>query len=253
MLNKITAFLSFIGYAGNMVGEALLLGFFGRRYDQPLRLHQVSEEIIEAGVKALPIVCLMAASLGVMLTIQGIDSLRIFGAESRVIYGIALSIPQEFAPLITGIIVAGRSGSALTSRVGSMQLNGEIDALTVMGIAPARFIVGPCLIGLLIAMPILVCFANLVGLAAAGFYVDMILGIGPQAYWPEIIDIVSVEDFTFGIIKSLVFATLIALIGIAVGMRVSGGAEVLGRATTTSVVACISSILLADAFFSIVR
>ncbi len=236
-----------------MVGEALWLGLFGRRYNQPIRIHQISEEIIETGIKALPIVCLMAASLGVMLTIQGINSLRVFGAESRVIYAIALSIPQEFAPLITGIIVAGRSGSALTSRVGSMQLNGEIDALSVMGIAPARFIVAPCLLGLLIGMPILVCFANLASLATAGFYIDLVLGIGPQAYWPEIIDIVSLNDFTFGIAKSFVFAFLIALIGISVGMRVSGGAEVLGRATTTSVVACISSILLADAFFSIVR
>lgn len=246
-------FFAHLGYAARLTGEAVWLSLFGRRIGQPVRAHQISAELIAAGLSALPVVCLMSATIGVMLTIQGIDTLRIFGAESRVIYGIGISMPQEFAPLITGIIVAGRSGSALTSRVGSMQLNGEVDALTVMGIAPARFIVAPPLIALFISLPVLVACANLVGLAAAGVYIDLLLGIGPEAYWPEIIETVSVDDYLFGLTKACVFAVLIALISISTGMRVAGGAEVLGRATTSSVVACICSILVADAVFAIAR
>ena len=149
---------------------------------QPVRLRHVVQEIVAAGVQSLPVVILMAATIGIMLSIQGIHSLRIFGAETQVTYGLALSIPREFAPLITGIIVAGRSGSQLASRVGSMRLNGEIDALTVMGISPVRFIVAPALLGLLISLPILVGVATAAALGAAQLYVEATIGIGAQAF-----------------------------------------------------------------------
>ena len=109
-------------------------------------MRHVFADIRSGGIDALTVVILMAATIGVMLSIQGIHSLRIFGAESQVTFGLALSVPREFAPLITGIIVARRPGSQLTSRVGSMRLNGELDALEVMGISPIRFVVAPALI-----------------------------------------------------------------------------------------------------------
>ena len=186
-----------------------------------------------------------------MLSIQGIHSLRIFGAETQVTYGLALSIPREFAPLITGIIVAGRSGSQLASRVGSMRLNGEIDALTVMGISPVRFIVAPALLGLLISLPILVGVATAAALGAAQLYVEATIGIGAQAFWADVLSVVTMTDLAHCFGKAVLFAFLISLIGIVMGLGVAGGATALGRATTSSVVTCIGAIIAADTFVAL--
>ena len=244
--------ISFIGFAVKILVSALSILVYGRSKSQPMRMRHLISEIIIAGVQALPVVILMAATIGVMLSIQGIYSLRIFGAETQVTFGLALSIPREFAPLITGILVAGRSGSQLTSRVGSMRLNGEVDALTVMGISPMRFVVAPSLFGLMISLPVLVAVANLAAFGAAGLYIDATLGIGPQAYWADILAVVTLEDLYHSFGKAVVFALLIGSIGISIGMGVSGGADVLGRATTSSVVTCIAAIIGADAIFALV-
>ena len=240
-----------VGYASLLIADSIFLLFRGRSVSQPVRLHLIADEIINAGVKAMPVVALMAATIGVMLSIQGIHTLSIFGAETQVTFGLAISIPREFAPLITGILVAGRSGSQLTSRVGSMQLNGEIDALTVMGIAPARYVVAPALIGLIFSLPVLVVIGNLAAFMAAGMYIDAVLGIGPDAYWADVLDVVTLDDFLHGIGKSFIFAILVAMISISLGMRVSGGAEVLGKSTTASVVTCIAAIIAADTVFAL--
>ena len=240
-----------VGYASLLIWSSLHLLFFGRKVNQPVRFHLIVEEIINAGVKAVPVVALMSATIGVMLSIQGIHTLSIFGAETQVTFGLAISIPREFAPLITGILVAGRSGSQLTSRVGSMQLNGEIDALTVMGISPARYVVAPSLIGLLVSLPVLVVIGNIAAFSAAGLYIHATLGIGPDAYWADVLDVVTVSDFMHGIIKSVIFAILLSMISISLGMRVAGGAEVLGKSTTSSVVSCIAAIIAADTIFAL--
>ena len=224
----------------------------GRRHAQPVRLRHVAAEIHTAGIQAIPVVLLMASTIGIMLSIQGIYSLRVFGAETQVTFGLALSIPREFAPLITGILVAGRSGSQLTSRVGSMRLNGEIDALSVMGISPLRYVVAPSLLGLIISLPILVAIANIAAFGAAGLYINAVLGIGPTAYWTDVLSIVTLVDLMHSFGKAVVFSILISLTGISIGMGVSGGAEVLGRATTSSVVTCISAIIAADTVFALV-
>ena len=245
-------FIAFIGYATRLLAMSFTLLFRGRAMGQPVRMRHVVSEIITAGIQALPVVILMASTIGVMLSIQGIHSLRIFGAETQVTFGLALSIPREFAPLITGIIVAGRSGSQLTSRVGSMRLNGEIDALTVMGISPIRFVVAPALIGLFISLPLLVAVANVAAFGAAQLYIEATLGIASDAYWADILAVVTLGDLIHCFGKSFIFAVLISLTGIVMGMGVSGGAEVLGKATTSSVVSCIGAIIAADTIFALV-
>lgn len=245
-------FIAFVGYASRLLMMSFILVVRGRSMGQPVRMRHVVSEIITAGIQALPVVILMASTIGVMLSIQGIHSLRIFGAETQVTFGLALSIPREFAPLITGIIVAGRSGSQLTSRVGSMRLNGEIDALTVMGISPIRFVVAPALIGLFISLPLLVAVANVAAFGAAQLYIEATLGIASQAYWADILAVVTLGDLIHCFGKSIIFAVLISLTGIVMGMGVSGGAEVLGKATTSSVVSCIGAIIAADTIFALV-
>lgn len=249
---KLNRGIAGVGFATKTLMGAVSIVIFGRSRAQPMRLRHLISEINIAGVQALPVVILMSAMIGVMLAIQGIYSLRVFGAETQVTYGLALSIPREFAPLITGILVAGRSGSQLTSRVGSMRLNGEIDALMVMGISPTRFVVAPSLLGLVISLPILVAIANLAAFGAAGLYIDATLGIGPQAYWADILSVLTLTDLYHSFSKSLIFALLIGAVGISIGLGVSGGADVLGKATTSSVVTCIAAIIAADAIFALV-
>ena len=204
---------------------------------------------METGIFAVPIVSILAATIGVMLALQGIHTLKIFGAESRVTIGIALSVTREFAPLITGILVAGRSGSALAARLGTMNISQEIDALRVMGINPVRFLVVPALVAMMIIVPALTFWSILVGLFAAGVYVSVDLGISLSAYTDEVIQVLKVGDVVHGVGKSFIFAALITLVGVVNGAGVEGGAEGVGRATTRSVVQAITAIIVTDMLF----
>ncbi len=156
------------GYAAALLFESLYWLLLGRRWRQPVRLGSVVAEMMQIGILALPIVTVLSMTIGIMLAIQGIHTLRLFGAESRVTLGIALSITREFAPLITGILVAGRSGSALAARLGTMNINQEIDALRVMGINPVRFLVAPPLIAMMVMVPLLTFWSDFIGLLGRG-------------------------------------------------------------------------------------
>jgi phospholipid/cholesterol/gamma-HCH transport system permease protein len=234
------------GYAASLLGECLYWIVFGRRRGQPVRVAPVFAEMMEIGVRAIPIVSVLAATIGAMLAIQGIDTLRTFGAEQQVVIGIALSVTREFAPVITGILVAGRSGSALAARLGTMTINQEIDALLVMGINPVRFLAAPALLGMLVMLPSLTFLADFVGLLGAGIYVSLDLGMSMAAYWDQTRAVLDVDDLLHGLYKSMLFAILVTVIGVVNGSSVAGGAEGVGRATTRSVVHSIAAIVIAD-------
>ncbi|NCF28364.1 MAG: ABC transporter permease [Gammaproteobacteria bacterium] len=237
------------GYAAAIFFESVYWLAIGRRWRQPVRMSSVVSEMMQIGILALPIVTILSMTIGIMLAIQGIHTLRLFGAESRVTVGIALSITREFAPLITGILVAGRSGSALAARLGTMNINQEIDALRVMGINPVRFLVAPSLIAMVVMVPLLTFWGDLVGLLGAGLYVGIDLGISLGAYVDEVLTVTSVGDLTHGLGKSIIFAALITLVAVVNGASVTGGAEGVGRATTRSVVQAIAAILITDMLF----
>lgn len=238
-----------IGGCAALLWQSLYWLLVGRRLRQPVRVGSVFFQLMEIGIRALPIVFLLAATIGVMLAIQGIYTLRIFGAESRVVLGIALSVTREFAPLITGILIAGRSGSALAARLGTMTINQEIDALNVMGINPVRYLVAPALLALVVMVPALTFFSDLVGLFAAGLYVSYDLGLSLAAYADQTIEVLKVKDLMHGLSKSAIFGVLIALIGAANGAAVTGGAEGVGRVTTRAVVQSIAAIVFTDMLF----
>lgn len=241
-----------VGYGAFLFGESLFWLVMGRRRRQPVRLSAVAAEAMEFGVRAIPIVAILSATVGAMLAIQGIHTLKTFGAESRVTFGVALSVVREFAPLITGIVVAGRSGSALAARLGTMRINQEIDALHVMGIDPVRFLVAPALFAMLVMLPMLTLLADLVALSGAGFYICVDLGMDMPAYWDRVIDALKVDDLGHGLGKSLIFAGLVTLVGVVNGSLVEGGAEGVGKATTRSVVHAISAIVVTDMLFAFV-
>lgn len=238
------------GYVCALLGESLFWIFAGAFLKQPVRVPSVFAQMMSIGIAAAPIVFILSFAVGIMLAIQGIATLKTFGAEAQVVVGIALSETREFGALITGILIAGRSGSALAARIGTMQVNQEIDALRVMGINPVRYLVSPALLAMMIMVPTLTFFADLAGLAGGAVYCAIELGLSYSAYWDRVIEVLEVDDVMQGLIKSVVFATIIALIGVTNGFAVTGGAEGVGRATTRSVVLAISYIVIADMMFT---
>lgn len=252
MGRSVVAMVAAIGYGASLLWDVCYWCVRGPRLQQPVRLPSIFAQMMEIGIYALPIVGLLSLTVGMMLAIQGIYTMRIFGAESQVTVGIAFSVVREFAPLITGVLVAGRSGSALAARIGIMTINQEIDALSVMGINPTRFLVAPAVLAMVIMVPCLTFFADVVALLGAGLYVSFDLGISLAAYWEDVFSWLRLSDVWHGLGKSVLFAVLIAIIGVANGAVVRGGAEGVGRVTTRAVVQAISAIVLTDMLFAFV-
>ena len=188
--------------------------------------------------------------IGLMLAIQGIHTLRAFGAESQVVIGIALAVTREFAPLITGILVAGRTGSALAAQVGSMRISQEIDALRVLGVHPVRYLVAPPLLAMLVMLPCLTILADVLGLFGGGVFCNLELNMSFRGYAERVREVLDFGDVLQGVLKSLLFAVIVTLVGVSNGFSVTGGAEGVGRATTRAVVQSISYIIIADMLFT---
>ena len=239
-----------LGYAGMLLLESLYFIAWGWRRGQPVRLRMVLEQMRQVGVDAVPIVALLSLTIGVMLGIQFIAALGEFGAESQVIIAAAKSITREFGALITGIVVAGRTGSAFAARIGSMTVSQEIDALAVLGIEPVRYLVAPALLAMLVMLPALTVLADAAAILGAALYASGPLDMDVAAYVNQTVQLLEPRDLWEGLAKSVVFAVLITLIGVATGFSVSGGAEGVGRATTRAVVLSISALVVADMLFS---
>lgn len=239
-----------VGYHAALLAEAFYWLFLGRWRRQPVRLSAIFREAIGVGIDAIPIVALASFATGMMLAIQGIYTLRTFGAEGQVVLGIALSVAREFAPLITGIFVAGRSGSAIAARIGTMQISQEIDALRVIGINPVRYLVAPILAAMLLTLPALTIFSDLVALIGGALYCAGELSLPMPVFFARTFEVLVVQDVLHGVIKSGFFAVIITLIGAANGFNVSAGAEGVGRATTRAVVLGSIGIILADMVFT---
>ncbi len=241
-----------VGFAGVLMGESLFWTLAGPRWRQPVRLSAVFHEMVQTGILALPIATLLSATVGLMLAIQSLYSLGLFGAESFAHVGVALSVTREFSPLIIGILVAGRSGSALAALLATMSINQEVDALRVIGVNPVRYLVAPALLAMLAMLPALVMWSNLMALGMAGLYISAALDLSMAAYVTGTIEVLSPGDLWHGLGKSVLFAVLIVLVAVVNGAGVTGGAEGVGRATTRAVVQGISAIVVTDMIFAFV-
>jgi phospholipid/cholesterol/gamma-HCH transport system permease protein len=247
---RTVAGLDEMGYAAALFFEAIYWTLTGWRQRQPVRVNSVFAAMTEIGVAALPIATLLAATIGLMLAIQSLYSLGLFGAEQYAFIGIALSVVREFSPMIMGILVAGRSGSAIAARLATMNINQEVDALVVMGINPTRFLVSPVLLALVVMMPCLAMWANMVSILSAGLYVSAALSQSFGAYLNDTLDVLKVDDVWHGLGKAALFGVIIALVGVVNGSLVKGGAEGVGRVTTRSVVLSVTLIVVADMIFA---
>lgn len=239
---------------------AAMLGFVGEsaaalagsiRHPQRIRWRPILYNIRSAGFDALPIVGLLSFLLGIVVAYQGADQLRQYGANIFVADLVGLSMLREFAPLITAIIIAGRSGSAYAAQIGTMAVTEEIDAMRTLGIAPLELLVLPKIIALLIALPLLTVFADLLGVFGGMIMAQAQLGVGFGDFLDRFVKAVSVTAFMIGIGKAPVFALIIAVVGCFQGFRTRGGADSVGRHTTRSVVQSIFLVIVADALFSV--
>jgi phospholipid/cholesterol/gamma-HCH transport system permease protein len=247
---RVTAGIEDFGYGALLLWESLFWIVLGRWWQQPVRLQAMVSEMMAVGVQAIPVLMVLSCANGAMMAMQGIYALREFGAESQVISGLATAVTREFGVLIAGIVVAGRSGSAIAARIGTMQMTQEIDALRVMGVAPVRYLVSPILVAFLVMMPVLTLLSDAIAILGGGVICFMDLHIGPDTYIDRVWLSLVPGDIWQGLLKSLVFGVLITLVATGNGFNASGGAEGLGRATTRSVVLCISAIVVADMMFT---
>ena len=238
------------GYYLALITETIFWIVAGTFKRQPVRIAAIASQMMSIGIAALPIAFVLSFSIGVMLAIQGVYTLKQFGAETQVVLGIALSVVREFGPLIVSILIAGRTGSALAARIGTMQVNQEIDALRVMGIDPVRYLVAPVLIAMVIMVPAVTLFADLAAMLGGAVYCNLELGLGYAPYWDQATAFITANDVLQGLVKSLVFAVIIGLVGVSNGFSVTGGAEGVGRSTTRAVVLSISYVVLADMTFT---
>lgn len=208
------------------------------------------DEMVAAGIGAVPIVALTAFCLGLILAFEGGSQLRKLGALELVIPLVAIGITREAGPLITAITVSGRSGSAFSAEIGAMVITDEINVLKTMALDPVQLLVSPKFLALLVVMPCLTVVADVAGILAGGLFVYTTVGIGLWPYLRAALDALYVRDIASGLIKSIVFATLISQIGCLQGFRVRGSPQNLGRATTSAVVTSIFLVIVADLLFT---
>jgi len=257
--------IGFVAHIGEFTVNAArravqILGFGGLltltilnivRHPSRLRGTATVVQIEQTGVNALPIVGLLTFLIGVVFAYQGADQLRRFGAEIYTVNLLGVGILRELGVLLTAIIVAGRSGSAFTAQIGTMQVNEEIDALRTLGLSPVEVLVVPRLFGLLVSLPLLTVYADFMGLLGGGVMSWATLDISIPQFLKQLQSAIGQWTFWIGIIKAPFFAAIIAAIGCFEGFNVSRSAESVGKLTTLSVVESIFLVIVADAGFSI--
>ncbi len=216
-----------------------------------LRPAAITRHIFETGIAALPIIGLLAFLMSMVVSYQGAIQLQKFGADIFTIDLTVISMLREMAPLVTAIMVAGRSGSAFAAEIGVMRLRKETDALEAMGLDPIGLLVLPRLLALLLTLPLLTFFADIVGIGGGAIMSWSLLDIGFGQYIARVGEVATPMMYIVGMIKAPVFAFIIAVICTYHGMNVTGSAESVGKVTTIAVVQSIFMVILADAAFSI--
>lgn len=240
-------FLAFIEFLGKLFATKIN----NLRTIKNVRFKEIAFEINESAIKALGIIALTSFLIGLVVAYQSAYQLKIYGANIFIVDMLGISMLRELAPLMTAIVIAGRSGSAFTAQIGAMKITQELDAMRTMGFDPYVFLVLPRIIALMIAMPILIFVADIMSVFG-GMLVSVIdLGISPQLFMDRFGEVVAVKHFFIGIGKGPFFAFIIASIGVYRGLMVKDDTQSIGFNTTKSVVESIFAVIICDAVFSI--
>lgn len=242
-LKQLDGFIILIGDLSSKIFEAF--GYW-RRFQLP----SIISNINSAGIQALPIVGLLAFLIGIVLAYQMGLQLKTYGANIFIAYLSGLAIFREFGPLITAIIVAGRTSSAFTAQIGSMKINEEVDALKTMGLSPTELLVMPKVLALLFVFPLLIFWADLFSILGALYMSKLMLNVSYVDFMARLKDTVGLDQLMLGLYKAPAFALLISLVGCFQGFKVE--ADNIGSQTTRSVVQALFLIIVADAAYSII-
>jgi phospholipid/cholesterol/gamma-HCH transport system permease protein len=249
--------LAMFDFAGHLRdGIALFGGFLLDLFSVAMRptrapWKEISANLYSAGAQALGITALVAFLIGIVLGYLSAQQLAAFGANVFIVNILGLAVIRELGPVLAAILVAGRSGSAITAQLGVMRLTEELDAMRVMGISHGTRLILPRVIALAIAMPLLVMWTNVVALIGGMVAAKVSLGIGYEFFFQTLRRVVPVSNLWIGLGKGVVFGMLIALVACHFGLRIKANSQSLGEGTTTSVVTAITVVILADALFAI--
>ena len=239
-------------YLISFIGSAFLALVHVFIHPRSLRMEETFSCMQKTGVDALPIVSLISFLLGLIMAFMSAVQLKQFGANIYVASLVSLAMVRELGPIMTAIIVAGRSGSAFAAEIGTMKISDEVDALYTMGFDPTRFLVVPKLIASVVVVPLLTLFSDAFAILGGLLVGISMLDLTMSSYMAQTVKTLSLFDFTLGLIKSVVFAVIIAWIGCLRGFQARGGADAVGSATTSAVVSSIFLIILTDSLFSVI-
>ena len=237
-----------------------LLNFFGAvliaiarvaLWPRRIRFTSFVNNIQLHGLNAMPIVGVLLFLVGIVVAYQGVGQLSRFGAQIYTVDLVGISVLREMGVLISSIVIAGRSGSAFTAQIGTMQVNEEIDAIRTMGLDPLEVLVLPRILALMVALPLLTFFANIMAILGGAFMATLTIDVTFAQFLSLLNQAVTLTHFWVGMVKAPVFALIIAMVGCFEGMRVRGSAESVGRLTTQAVVEALFLVIVVDAFFSI--
>lgn len=242
--HELLEIIAFVGECAAALGRGLA-------HPRSLRPASISRQIAETGINALPIIGLMSLMIAVVIGYQSVAQLRRYGGEDFTIDLVAVSVLREMGVLITAIMVAGRSGSAFTAEIGMMKADEELDALRGLGLDPMAVLVLPRLIGLVVTLPLLTFYADIMGLIGGAAITHTLLSVSTLQYVARLHLAIDVGDLFVGLVKAPVFAFLIASVGCMHGLKGTGSAESVGRETTRAVVKSIFLVIVLDALFSI--
>jgi len=234
-----------------LVGECAVAVRMAIRHPSRIRWRPFLHHVGIAGLAAMPIVGLLALLMGVVVAYQGATQLVKYGANVFVVDLVGLAMLREFAPLVTAIIVAGRSGAAYAAQLGTMVVTEEVDALRTLGIPPVEMLVLPRVLALVLVMPLLTVYADVLGIVGGMVMATAKLGVDPEAFLDRLPRAVDVTQLMLGVGKAPVFAAIIVLVGCFQGLRTRGGADAVGAQTTRAVMQSIFLVIVADAAFSI--
>ncbi len=212
---------------------------------------EISANIYNAGARALPITALVAFLIGIVLSYLSAQQLRLFGANQFIVNILGLAVIRELGPVLSAILVAGRSGSAITAQIGVMRVTEELDAMRVMGIPHGLRLVLPRVVALGIAMPLLVTWTDMIALTGGALAAKLVLGIDVSFFVRSLPSVVPIANLWIGLGKGVAFGMLVAIVGCHFGFRIKANSQSLGEGTTTSVVSSITIVILADAVFAI--
>jgi phospholipid/cholesterol/gamma-HCH transport system permease protein len=248
--DEVTGSLAYVGALASLGWRAAYFTFVGPFRGHPLRVQRAISQAMQVGVRALPILSLITFFIGLILALQSAYELRKFGALDYVAGAVALSMTRELGPLITAILVIGRSGSAFTAEIATMRVTEEIDALETMAIEPVDFLVTPKFLAMIVMLPCLTIWANAMGILGGALFGVTEANFTWGRYLQASLDALYLHDITTGLIKSVMFGITITAVGCYEGLSTGAGAEEVGRSTTRAVVISIFLVVLVDLVFT---